>query len=188
MTFPLNLLCRTICATVSLTVLGCCSYPLTRTFGVADNFSLSSADPIPYTPALPQFVTFLNTNGIPTADMTTFDNQTPNLHMVATLRHGLRSCFAGAIGLELCFHANAVASLASNDSVVIYDTDLTTSTFQVIFSSFIAPPLIATWNQGAISTLCIDLTQQMTNVQIGDMLQFRVQDDTAVDYIEMRLY
>jgi hypothetical protein len=163
-----------------------CVYPITSTFGVADNFSLSTPDPIPYNPALPQFVAFLNGAGLPTSKMKTFDNQAVDHHMVATLRHGLRHCFSGATSLKLCFRARA-GSGSKNDAVYVYNTNFTNNTFPVIFSSAITPALISSWNPGTTAMLCINLTQQMTNNQIGDMLQFRVEDDTAVDFIRMTL-
>ena len=182
-----TLFALTMLATVSFTTWGCCSYPITRTFGVADSFAAVPTDPAPYAPAYPQFVTFLNNNGVATANMTTFDVLTADRHMVATLRHGLRSCFAGASSLNLCFQARALSGQPYNDSVVIYNTDFTNNTFPIIHNTAIAPTLIATWNSGANATICIDLTTQMMNGQIGDMLQFRVQDDTAVDHITMTL-
>ena len=182
-----TLLCRALCAAACLALVGCCSYPTTRKFGVADNFSLIPDDPVPYNPAFPPFVAFLNTNGISTANLATFDDQTPNRHMVATLRHGLRSCFAGATTLDLCFSARALSDQPQNDSVVIYNTDLANNTFQTIYSAAIAPTLIPTWNPEDASTLCIDLTSPMTGGQIGDMLQFMLQDDTSVDVITMTL-
>jgi hypothetical protein len=176
-----------------LFVLGCsataiaqCQNPIVRIFGVADNFSTSTPDPIPYKPALPQFVSFLKSQGIATANMTTFDAQTKNLHMVATLRHGLGSCFGGATALQLCFKARAIGTGANNDSVTIYNTDFTNNTFPVIYSQSIVPTLAPTWTTGTTSLLCIDLTPKMS--QIGAILQFRLQDDTAVDYIAIVLF
>lgn len=166
-----------------------CLYPMTATFGVADNFSLSGTpDPIPYNPALPQFVAFLNSQGLPTSSLKTFDNQAINHHMVATLRHGLRHCFSGATSLKLCFRARAGIG-SQNDNVYIYDTQFSNgnATFPVIFSSRIAPNLISTWNTGTTATICINLTPQMVSHQVGDLLQFRVEDDTAVDFIQMKL-
>lgn len=179
-----------------LFVLGCsaskaaaqCQYPIVRMFGVADNFSASTPDPTPYNPAFPQFVSFLNNQGIATANMTRFDAQTSNLHMVATLRHGLRSCFGGATALMLCIRARALSFNANNDSVTIYNTNFTNNTFPVIYSKAIVPTLAPTWTPSTTSLLCIDLTPQMTSNQIGDMLQFRLQDDTAVDFIAMVLF
>lgn len=187
MRWPSILLRRALVVTVSLVVAGCCSYPITRTFGTVDNFS-PTPDPIPYNPAFPPFVTFLNSSGIATNVLTTFDDQTPNRHWVATLRHGLRSCFAGATSLDLCFRARALAGQPGNDGVVLYNTNFTNNTFPVIFSGTITPTLIPAWNPGANSTLCIDLTPQMAGGQIGDMLQFRLQDDTSIDFITMTLH
>lgn len=161
-----------------------CVYPMSSTFGLADGFAPVPNDPIPYTPAYPPFVSYLNTQGISTASMKTFDDMTSNRHMVATLRHGLASCFPGATSLTLCFVARAHNDLPGNDSVTIYNT-IFPSTFPVIYSSAIVPTLSPTWNIGMTSTLCIDLTSQMS--QVGDMLQFRLQDDSAVDYIKMTL-
>jgi len=173
------------------TAQGPCGLPQFRTFGVADNFA-GGPDPIPYNPASPQFVTFLNNNGIATANMKTFDDQTINRHMVATLRHGLRNCFGGANALTLCFLARSSPQTSSlqtgNDSVTIYNTDFTNNTFPVVYSSAIAPTLTPTWNPNTTAGLCINLTTQMQSNQIGDMLQFRVQDDTSVDYIAMFLF
>ncbi len=175
-------------AAVALAVAGCsCPYPITRTFGTNDNFAAVPADPVPYNPAYPPFVTFLNNNGIPSGVLATFDNPIPNRHVVATLRHGLRSCFPGATSLKLCFHAHSVSGQSTNDGVVIYDTNLTNNTFQVIHNSSIAPALIPTWTSNMTATPCIDLTAQMQANHIGDMLQFRVEDDTEVDYIQMIL-
>jgi hypothetical protein len=164
-----------------------CVYPMSAQFGVADNFAAVPSDPIPYNPALPQFVTFLNGLGIPTANMKTFDDLTSNRHMVATLRHGLRACFPGATSLTLCFRARAHNDVPGNDSVTLYDTDFGVYSFPVVYSSSIAPTLIGSWPIGTTATLCINLTPQMVANQIGDMLQFRVQDDTAVDFIQMTL-
>jgi len=184
---------RMLCATLCLATLwgaradAQCVYPMTSTFGVNDNFAAVPTDPIPYNPALPQFVSFLNVNGIPTANMKTFDSLTSNRHMVATLRHGLRGCFPGAASLTLCFRARAHNDVPTNDGVVIYDTDFGVYSFPVVHSSAIAPTLIGAWPNGTTATLCINLTAQMVANQIGDMLQFRVQDDTAVDFITMTL-
>lgn len=164
-----------------------CVYPTTVQFGVMDNFAALPTDPIPYTPALPQFVTYLNGLGIPTANMKTFDNLTSNRHFVATLRHGLRSCFPGATTLKLCFRARAHNDIPTNDTVAIYNTDFGVYSFPVVYASAIAPTLIGAWPNGTTATLCIDLTSQMTGGLIGDMLQFKIQDDTAVDWITMTL-
>lgn len=162
-----------------------CVYPITRQFGLADNFAPVPVDPIPYNPALPQFVTFLNGLGIPTANMKSFDNNTPDRHMVASLRHGLRSCFPGATSLNLCFRARALPGGSANDGVAIYDTDFGVYSFPLVFSSALVPTLVPSWNAGTVATICINLTAQMP--LIGDMLQFRVQDDTDVDFITMTL-
>jgi hypothetical protein len=106
---------------------------------------------------------------------------------VATLRHGLRGCFPGASSLSLCFRGRAHSDVPTNDSVTIYDTDFGVYTFPVIHSSSIAPALIASWTNPTTATVCIDLTAQMLANQVGDMLQIRIQDDTAVDYITMTL-
>jgi hypothetical protein len=186
-------LSRIVGATICLAVLwgarvdAQCVYPKVSTFGVNDNFAAVPTDPIPYTPAYPQFVSFLNGLGVPTANMKTFDNMTANRHFVATLRHGLRSCFPGATTLTLCFRARGHADAPSNDTVNIHDTDFGVYSFPVVHSSTIAPALIAAWNNGSLATICIDLTPQMTGGLIGDMLQFRIQDDTAVDFITMTL-
>lgn len=42
-----------------------CVYPKVSTFGVVDNFAAIPTDPIPYNPALPQFVTYLNDSASP---------------------------------------------------------------------------------------------------------------------------
>jgi hypothetical protein len=159
---------------------------MSSTFGLVDNFAPNPTDPIPYTPAYPPFVSFLNSQMIATASMKTFDDVTPNRHMVATLRHGLAGCFPGATSLTLCFRARAHNDVPANDGVVIYNT-IFPSTFPVIYSSALVPTLTPSWTIGMTSTLCIDLTTQMQNSQIGDMLQFRLQDDSAVDYIRMTL-
>ncbi|MDX2000258.1 MAG: hypothetical protein SF066_21270 [Thermoanaerobaculia bacterium] len=164
-----------------------CVYPTTVQFGVMDNFAAMPTDPIPYTPALPQFVTYLNGLGIPTANMKTFDNLTSNRHFVATLRHGLRGCFPGAASLTLCFRARAHNDIPTNDTVAIYNTDFGVYSFPVVYASAIAPTLIGAWPNGTTATLCINLTSQMTGGFIGDMLQFKIQDDTAVDWITMTL-
>lgn len=183
-----RLLCTTILAAASLAAIGCgCTYPKLTNFGTQDAFAAVPVDPAPYNPAFPEFVTFLNGQGIATASMATFDNLGANKHMVATLRHGLRNCFAGASSLKLCFDARSVSSNSNNDSVVVYDTNFSNNTFPVIHTSSIAPALIPTWTLGSNATLCIDLTAQMQSGQVGDMLQFRVQDDTAVDFITMEL-
>lgn len=176
-----------IVAIISFAAVGCsCNYPMTSTFGTPDAFA-APPDPVPYNPAFPPFVTFLNSIGVATANMTSFDTLTADLHVVATLRHGLRGCFVGATQLTLCFNARALPGTPKNDGVVIYNTDLTNNTFQVIYNSAIAPTLVPTWTANTNATLCIDLTAQMLSNQIGDMLQFRVQDDTAVDSITMTL-
>lgn len=189
-----NSLSRIMMATLFLAVLGGarveaqCTYPMVSTFGVNDGFAAIPTDPIPYNPALPQFVNYLNVNlGIPTANMKTFDNLTSNRHFVATLRHGLRACFPGATSLTLCVRARGHADLPGNDGITIYDTDFGVYSFPVVHSSSIAPALIGAWNNGSLATLCINLTPQMLNSQIGDMLQLRIQDDTAVDFITMTL-
>lgn len=155
-------------------------------FGASDSFSLTPPpDPNPYSLALPEFVNYLNTAlGIPTASMKTFDHLTSNRHFVASLRHGLRRCFPGG-QLKLCIWARAHNDVPTNDSVTIYNTDFGVWSFPVIYSSVIAPTLIASWTNPTTATLCIDLTTQMNGNQIGDMLQIRIQDDTAVDGISM---
>lgn len=141
------------------------------------------AAPIPYNPALPQFVSFLNVNlGIPTANLKSFDDLTPNKHFVATLRHGLRHCFPGS-SLKLYMRAQAHSDVPTNDSVTIYDTDFGVWSFPVIFSSAIQGPLIGSWANPTTAILTIDLTAQMNGNLVGDMLQVRIQDDTAVDFI-----
>jgi hypothetical protein len=186
-------LSRIVGAVICLAVLWCarvdaqCVYPMSSTFGVNDNFAAVPIDPIPYTPALPQFVTYMNGLGVPTANLKTFDNLTSNRHFVASLRHGLRACFPGATSLTLCFRARAHADLPGNDTVAIHDTDFGVYSFPVIYSSAFVPTLIGAWNSGTTATLCINLTPQMTGGLIGDMLQFRTQDDTAVDFITMTL-
>ena len=186
-------LSRIVGAVICLAVLWCaradaqCVYPMSSTFGVNDNFAAVPTDPIPYNPALPQFVTYMNGLGVPTANLKTFDNLTANRHFVATLRHGLRGCFPGATSLILCVRARGHADLPSNDTLTIHDTDFGVYSFPVVYSSAIAPTLIGAWNNGTVATLCINLTPQMTGGQIGDMLQLRTQDDTAVDFITMTL-
>jgi hypothetical protein len=164
-----------------------CVYPITRQFGLNDGLAPVPTDPIPYNPAMPEFVARLNSQGIPPGILKTFDNNTSDRHMVATLRHGLRGCFSSATSLNLCFRARALFGGSDNDSVTIYNTDFGTYLFPVIYSSRIAPTLIPTWSAGTNATLCINLTTQMINNQIGDMLQLRVQDDTDVDFITMTL-
>lgn len=167
-----------------------CTYPMTSTFGLADSFSLVTPDPIPYgAPAyvFPDFDTYLTSIGVTQAIRKTFDPLTSNRHMVATLRHGLRGCFPGASSLTLCFRARGHSDLPGNDSVTIYNTDFGVYSFPVVYNSSIAPTLTPTWTNGSNATLCINLTSQMTGGLIGDMLQFRVQDDTAVDVITMTL-
>ena len=184
-----NLLSRMILGTLCLSTLGCmCSFPMTRTFGVNDNFS-GGPDPVPFMPPLPQFITFLGNNGI--ASTKTFDDDTPNSHMVATLRHGLKGCFGEAIGqsrtLTLCFSARAHSDDPSDDSVTIHDTDSPSFTFPVVFSGPIVPILSPTWKSADTGMLCIDLTPQMQANQVGNMLQVRLGDDTEVDFITMTL-
>lgn len=186
-------LSRIVGATICLAVLWCarvdaqCVYPMTSTFGLNDNFAPMPTDPIPYNPALPQFVTYLNGLGVTTANMKTFDNVTSNRFFVASLRHGLRKCFPGATSLTLCFRGRAHNDIPTNDSVTIHDTDFGVYSFPVIHSSSIAPALIPAWTNPTTATVCINLTAQMTGGLIGDMLQFRTQDDTAVDFITMTL-
>jgi hypothetical protein len=161
-----------------------CNLPITRTFGVNDAFN---PNPDPRF-LLSQFVTFLNNQGIPSGKQKSFDDATINRHMVASLRHGLRGCFPNATKLTLCFRARADApgpSGAGNDGVIIYNTNFNNNTFPVIFSSAIVPSLSPTWTTGKKATLCINLTSKMP--QIGDMLQFKLQDDTTVDFITMTL-
>lgn len=167
-----------------------CTYPTTVTFGVADNFNLVIPDPIPYgAPAyvFPDFDLYLSGISVPPASRKTFDSMQSNRHMVATLRHGLRGCFPGASSLTLCFRARAHNDIPTNDSVTIYNTDFGVYSFPVVYSSSLAPTLTPTWTAGTTATLCINLTAQMTGGLIGDMLQFRVQDDTAVDHITMTM-
>lgn len=164
-----------------------CTYPMIATFGVADNFNLASPDPIPFNPAHPAFVAFLNGQGIPTANLKTFDSTTSNRHMVATLIHGLAACFPTARALELCFRARAHSDIPGNDRAFVYDTDFVNGTFPVLDSAFLAPDLISAWTIGQVADLCFDLTAQMNSGAVGNMLQFRVQDDTAVDVITLRL-
>lgn len=167
-----------------------CTYPTTVTFGVADSFSLITPDPIPYGPpalVFPYFDPYLTGIGVPPASRKTYDSVQPDRHMVATLRHGLRGCFAGASSLTLCFRAMAHPGGSANDSVAIYNTDFGVYSFPVVYGSYIVPTLAPTWTSGTTATLCINLTAQMTGGLIGDMLQFRVQDDTAVDHITMTL-
>lgn len=186
-------LSRIVGAVICLAVLWCarvdaqCVYPMSSTFGVNDNFAAVPTDPIPYNPALPQFVTYMNGLGVPTANLKTFDNLTSNRHFVATLRHGLRGCFPGATSLTLCVRARGHADLPGNDTLTIHDTDFGVYSFPVVYSSAIVPTLIGAWNNGTVATLCIDLTPQMTGGFIGDMLQLRTQDDTGVDFITMTL-
>lgn len=167
-----------------------CTYPTTVTFGTADAFNLVNPDPIPYgAPAyvFPQFDTYLTSIGVTQAIRKTYDSVQPDRHMVATLRHGLRGCFAGASSLTLCFRAMAHPGGSANDSVAIYNTNFSPYSFPVVYSSYIVPTLAPTWTSGTTATLCINLTAQMTGGLIGDMLQFRVQDDTAVDHITMTM-
>jgi hypothetical protein len=178
-----------ILGTLCFSTLGCmCSFPMTRTFGVNDSFS-GGPDPVPFMPALPQFITFLGNSGI--ASTKTFDDDTPNSHIVATLRHGLKGCFGEAIGqsrtLTLCFSARAHSDDPSDDSVTIHDTDSPSFTFPVVFSGPIVPTLSPTWKSADTGMLCIDLTPQMQANQVGNMLQVRLGDDTEVDFITMTL-
>jgi|CXWL01.1.fsa_nt_gi hypothetical protein len=149
------------------------------------DFFAPPAAPIPYNPALPEFVGFLNANlGIPTVNMKTFDDLTSNRHFVATLRHGLRHCFPGS-SLKLFMRARAHSDVPTNDSVTIYNTDFGVWSFPVIYASSIQGVLIPSWTNSTTAILSIDLTAQMNGNMIGDMLQIRIQDDSAVDFIGM---
>ena len=160
-----------------------CAPVTTVTFGTADNFG-GGPDPLPYAPtALPEFVTYLNSQGIPTAQLKTLDDGTANRHTVATLRHGLRGCFAPGCTLKLCFRARAHADVPKDDRVTIYNTDFGTYAFPQVTSLPVVPALRATWNAGEVATMCMPLDMNL----VGDMLQFQMQDDSSVDYIQMVL-
>lgn len=160
-----------------------CAPVTTVTFGQMDNFG-GGPDPIPYAPtALPEFVSFLNAQGIPTARLKTLDDGTANRHTVATLRHGLRGCFAANCTLRLCFRARAHADVPQDDRVTIYNTDFGTYNFPQVTSLPVVPNLRASWNPGEVATMCMPLDM----AQVGDMLQFQMQDDSSVDYIQMIL-
>ncbi|NMO16582.1 hypothetical protein HPC49_08900 [Pyxidicoccus fallax] len=160
-----------------------CAPVTTVTFGTADNFG-GGPDPLPYAPtALPEFVSYLNSQGIPTARLKTLDDSTANRHTVATLRHGLRGCFAPSCSLTLCFRARAHLDTPQDDRVTVYNTDFGTYGFPQVTSLPVVPALRATWNPGEAGTLCMPLDMS----QVGDMLQFQMQDDSAVDVIWMTL-
>jgi hypothetical protein len=160
-----------------------CAAVTTVTFGSMDNFA-GGPDPLPYAPtALPEFVNFLNLQGIPTARLKTLDDGTSNRHTVATLRHGLRGCFAANCTLKLCFRARAHADTPQNDRVTVYNTDFGVYNFPQVTSVPVVPTLRATWNPGEVATMCMPLNMNL----VGDMLQFQMQDDSAVDYIQMIL-
>jgi hypothetical protein len=160
-----------------------CAPVTTVTFGTADNFG-GGPDPLPYAPtALPEFVSYLNSQGVPTAQLKTLDDGTANRHTVATLRHGLRGCFAPGCTLKLCFRARAHADVPKDDRVTIYNTDFGTYNFPQVTSLPVVPALRATWNPGEVATMCMPLDMNL----VGDMLQFQMQDDSSVDYIQMTL-
>lgn len=160
-----------------------CAPVTTVTFGTVDNFA-GGPDPIPYAPtALPEFVNFLNLQGISTARLKTLDDGTANRHTVATLRHGLKSCFAPQCTLKLCFRARAHADVPQDDKVTIYNTDFGVWNFPQVASAPVVPNLRPTWNPGEVATMCMPLDMNL----VGDMLQFQMQDDSSVDYIQMTL-
>jgi hypothetical protein len=159
-----------------------CSQVMTATFGLADNFA-NGADPIPYTPAMPEFVNYLALQGVASTQLKTFDDFTANRHMVATLRHGLRSCFAPNCSLKLCVRARAHADAPKDDRISVYNTDFGVYSFPSVTSVPVVPALVPSWNPGDLNTLCVPLNMNL----VGDMLQFQMQDDTAVDYIQMVL-
>ncbi|QSQ24795.1 hypothetical protein JY651_07585 [Pyxidicoccus parkwayensis] len=160
-----------------------CPGVTTVTFGTIDNFG-GGPDPLPYAPtALPEFVSYLNAQGIPTGQLKTLDDGTSNKHTVATLRHGLRSCFGSTCTLKLCFRARAHADVPQDDRVTIYNTDFGVYSFPQVTSQPVVPNLRATWNPGEVATLCMPLNMAL----VGDMLQFQMQDDSSVDYIQMIL-
>lgn len=160
-----------------------CPGVTTVTFGTMDNFG-GGPDPLPYAPtALPEFVSFLNAQAIPTTRLKTLDDATSGRHTVATLRHGLRGCFAANCTLKLCFRARALAGVPQNDRVTIYNTDFGAYTFPQVTSLPVVPNLRASWNPGESDTMCMPLNMNL----VGDMLQFQLQDATVVDYIQMVL-
>jgi hypothetical protein len=160
-----------------------CAAVTTVTFGTMDDFA-GGADPLPYAPtALPEFVSYLNSQGIPTARLETLDDFTANRHTVATLRHGLRGCFAPGCSLRLCFRARAHADVPQDDRVTIYNTDFGVYSFPQVTSLPVVPNLRASWTPGEVGVMCMPLDMS----KVGDMLQFQMQDDSAVDYIQMIL-
>jgi hypothetical protein len=160
-----------------------CPGVTTVTFGTNDNFA-GGPDPLPYAPtALPDFVSYLNGQGIPTAQLKTLDDGTTGKHTVATLRHGLRSCFAANCTLQLCFRARALLGVPQNDRVTVYNTDFGTYAFPQVASVPVVPNLQPSWNPGQIATMCMPLNMNL----VGDMLQFQMQDASSVDYIQMIL-
>lgn len=162
-----------------------CSSLMAVTFGTADNFA-GGADPLPYAPtALPEFVNHLASLGIPSSQLKTLDDPTPNRHTVATLRHGLRSCFTQTpfCALTLCAYARGTADVPQDDSITVYDTDFNVYSFPVVASASVVPSLAASWNVGSTAMLCMQLPIN----QVGDMLQFRMQDDSMVDFIRITL-
>jgi|GEM_PF-5812565 len=162
-----------------------CTPNMSVTFGTADNF-VGGPDPLPYAPtALPEFVNFLAANSIPVSQLKTLDDATSNRHTVATLRHGLRSCFTQTpfCALTLCAHARALPTAPQKDSITVYDTDFGTYSFPVIASTTVVPALAPTWNPGQTAFLCMPLP--ITSV--GDMLQFRMQNSSMVDFIRINL-
>jgi hypothetical protein len=69
------------------------------------------------------------------------------------------------------------------DHVTIYNTDFGTYSFPQVTSLPVVPDLRATWNLGEVATMCMPLNMAV----VGDMLQFQLQDDSSVDYIQMIL-
>ena len=162
-------------------------YPATATFGVADNFSTVTPDPVLYNPATPPFVSYLVANGVPLSRMTSFDNPNANLHRVATLRHGLRGCFSQTRQLSLCFNARSVTGLSTDDALTLYNGP-PQGPYAAFYSAAMSTISGTPWSMGSQGVVCVDLSPQMHSGQITDEIQLRLQDDSDLDYIKLTVY
>lgn len=163
----------------------------TSTVGIVDGYAGgANSDPGPFAPnpAMPAFMNYLVTQGIPLSQQTGFDNPNFNYKVVASMRHGLAGCFFVTCTLKMVFRARALADNPGDDKVGLYNTLFTSpNTFSLIYADTLANINGAPWTTGQDKTFSVDLTAQMNNGVVGDMLQLIVSDDTMVDYAQLKL-
>lgn len=168
----------------------CAPGTYTATFGNIDAYAGgANSDPGPWAPnpAMPAFMSFLANppNNIPLAQQTGFDNPNFDRKVVATMRHGLGGCFFITCTLKLNFRAKALSNNPGDDVVYLFNT--TSTTFPQLTWDYLHNLNGAPWTTGQDKILSLDLTAQMNNGQVGDMLQLLVSDDTMVDYAQLKL-